>query len=128
MSTNVCGLRSNSGNQRALHLDHDPVAGAERVVAVPSVKLAPASPAPGTNGSGFRKAVAELAAHDVAGQEHLVAAHPHARADWGRSGQSPGYTSISFTTQSASVPVVETCRLASIGPAMVTSSVEHSVR
>ena len=34
MSTNVCGLRSTSGNQRALHLHHDPVPGAEGVVDV----------------------------------------------------------------------------------------------
>ena len=77
MSTNVCGLRSTSGNQLDLHLHHDPMAGAERVVDV-------------LHGERYRRrlarrerlrlleAVAELAAHHVAAHQLLIAAHAHA--------------------------------------------------
>jgi hypothetical protein len=44
------------------------------------------------------------------------------RAGCSPAGYSSGYTSISLTTQSASVPVVETNSFGVTGPAMVTSS------
>src|SRR4029434_7170795 len=43
------------------------------------------------------------------------------------SGALPGYTSISFTTQSPSVPVVATFSDTSIGPAIVRFSISGAV-
>ena len=45
----------------------------------------------------------------------------------GGSGCSGGYTSMSFTSQSASVPVVDTNNFGDTGPATVTSSCSGSV-
>ncbi len=48
-------------------------------------------------------------------------------ADGDGSGYASGYTSMSFTTQSESVPLVDTCRLGRMGPATVTSDSRTSV-
>ena len=71
MSRNFCGFRSTSGNH-ALHLHHDPMPTAERVAQIRhrvlDLRL------PWRDRLGLRKAVAELAAEDLATRQLLVTA------------------------------------------------------
>ena len=72
---------------------------------------------PGDEGLRALQAVPELPPHDLPPHELLVAAR-------GPSGCS----SITFTTQSASVPVVLTSRCTRMGPATTRSSSRGAVR
>ena len=71
---NWCGLRSMSGNQRALHLHHDPVALLERVVLVAQVPLERRDLVR-HHRLGLRVAVAILGAEHLGADEHSIVAH-----------------------------------------------------
>ncbi len=110
--TNVCGFRSYSGNQ----LDCT-----STIIRCPfkNVWSAPCRlhlysfTSPGFTASGVSKLFAVPPPKDLLRNHQLVPRHP--------PGASSGYTSISFTTQSASVPVVAANRSAITSPVTVTS-------
>ena len=74
ISTNFCGLRSVSGNQRALNLQHDAVSGAEGVRDIGQGEGDPVGP-PGFEGHWLFEALAVLAAEGLAAHQLLIAAH-----------------------------------------------------